>query len=196
VDERVGGDPGERVFVTAGGFFAEFAVGAGGDELWDCEQFLEDVFEAHYAVWRGYSPGAERSAAGAQTFNPRGRFEYNPAQTGTVADTRRNFANSFAAFLLDQPSQAGRDLPFVFPARRELISNIYFQDKWQVSSKLTVDLGLRFERERGSRPRLPGGFPTTIRRTTRWSWRGWGRFRSTLRTRTTTGVRGWELRTA
>jgi hypothetical protein len=93
-----------------------------------------------------------------QTFNPRGRFEYNPAQTGTVADTRRNFANSFAAFLLDQPSQAGRDLPFVFPARRELISNFYVQDKWQVTSKLTVDLGLRLERERGSRPRSAGGF--------------------------------------
>jgi hypothetical protein len=93
-----------------------------------------------------------------QTFNPRGRFEYNPAQTGTTTDTRRNFANSFAAFLLDVPSLAGRDLPFVFPARRELITNVYFQDKWQVSSKLTLDLGLRFERERGSRPRQPGGF--------------------------------------
>ena len=93
-----------------------------------------------------------------QTFNPRGRFDYSPAQTGTVSDTRRNFANSFGAFLLDVPSQAGRDLPFVFPARREFISNFYVQDKWQLSSKLTVDVGLRFERERGSRPRFAGGY--------------------------------------
>lgn len=93
-----------------------------------------------------------------QTFNPRGRFEYAPAQTGTTTDTRRNFANSFAAFLLDVPNQSGRDFPFVFPARRELVSNLYFQDKWQLSSKLTIDLGLRVERESGSSPRFPGGF--------------------------------------
>jgi hypothetical protein len=93
-----------------------------------------------------------------QAFNPRGRFEYAPGQTGDAGDTRRNFANSFAAFLLDVPNQSGRDLPFVFPARRELIYNFYFQDKFQVTPKLTVDLGLRLERERGSRPRLPGGF--------------------------------------
>jgi hypothetical protein len=93
-----------------------------------------------------------------QAFNPRGRFEYNPGQTGTATNTARNFANAFAAFLLDVPSQSGRDLPFVFPARRELIWNFYFQDKWQVNSKLTLDMGLRLERERGSRPRFAGGF--------------------------------------
>ncbi|MEZ5403467.1 MAG: TonB-dependent receptor [Bryobacteraceae bacterium] len=93
-----------------------------------------------------------------QTYNPRGRFEYQPGQTGDAADTRRNFANSFASFLLDAPNLAGRDLPFVFPARREFTYNFYFQDKWQVNSKLTLDMGLRFERERGSRPRFAGGF--------------------------------------
>ena len=93
-----------------------------------------------------------------QAFNPRGRFEYAPGQTGDAGDTRRNFANSFGAFLLDVPNQSGRDLPFIFPARRELISNFYIQDKYQFSSKLTLDFGLRLERERGSRPRFPGGF--------------------------------------
>ena len=93
-----------------------------------------------------------------QTFNPRGRFEYQPGQTGDLSDTRRNFANAFAAFLLDVPNQSGRDFPFVFPARRELIWNYYFQDKWQVSQKLTLDIGIRLERERGSKPRFAGGF--------------------------------------
>ena len=93
-----------------------------------------------------------------QTFNPRGRFEYQPGQTGDLADTRRNFSNAFAAFLLDAPNQSGRDFPFVFPARRELTWNFYVQDKWQVSQKLTVDIGIRLERERGSRPRFAGGF--------------------------------------
>jgi hypothetical protein len=93
-----------------------------------------------------------------QTFNPRGRFEYQPGQTGDPGDTRRNFANAWGAFLLDVPNQSGRDLPFVFPARRELILNFYVQDKWQVNPKLTSDLGLRLERERGSRPRFAGGY--------------------------------------
>ncbi len=93
-----------------------------------------------------------------QTFDPRGRFYYEPGQTGDPSDTRRNFANSFASFLLDLPNNAGRDLPVTFPTRRELTYNIYFQDKWQVSQKLTVDLGLRLERERGSRPRFPGSY--------------------------------------
>lgn len=93
-----------------------------------------------------------------QTFNPRGRFEYNPGQTGDPSDTRRNFANAFAAFLLDVPNTSGRDLPIIFPTRREFTYNFYFQDKWQVSSKLTIDLGLRVERELGSHPRFPGGY--------------------------------------
>ena len=93
-----------------------------------------------------------------QTFNPRGRFDYQPGQTGDVGNTRRNFANAFAAFLLDVPNQSGRDLPFVFPARRELTWNVYIQDKWQVNSKLTVDVGIRLERENGSRPRFAGGY--------------------------------------
>lgn len=93
-----------------------------------------------------------------QTFNPRGRFEYEPGQAGDASDTRRNFANAFAAFLLDVPNRSGRDLPFIFPARRELTANFYFQDKWQIHQKLTLDLGLRYERERGSRPRFKGGF--------------------------------------
>jgi hypothetical protein len=93
-----------------------------------------------------------------QTFNPRGRFEYQPGQTGDPSNTARNFSNAFAAFLLDVPNQSGRDFPFVFPARRELTLNFYVQDKWQITPKLTLDFGLRLERERGSKPRFPGGY--------------------------------------
>ncbi|MEZ5399539.1 MAG: TonB-dependent receptor [Bryobacteraceae bacterium] len=93
-----------------------------------------------------------------QTFNPRGRFDYQPGQTSTTTDTARSFGNAFAAFLLDLPNSSGRDLPYVFPARREQNFNWYIQDKWQVSSKLTLDMGLRYEVQLGSRPRLPGGF--------------------------------------
>jgi len=93
-----------------------------------------------------------------QTFNPRGRFMFEQGQTGTPDDTNRGIANAFASFLLDQPNQSGRDIAVQFPARRELTWNFYVQDKWQFSQKLTLDLGLRYEYERASRPRFAGGY--------------------------------------
>jgi hypothetical protein len=93
-----------------------------------------------------------------QTFNPRGRFEYGSGQTGDAADTRRGFSNAFASFLLDVPNTSGRDLPIQFPTRRELNYNFYIQDKWQVSPKLTIDLGLRYEIQKAGRPRFAGGY--------------------------------------
>ncbi len=93
-----------------------------------------------------------------QTFNPRGRFEYETGQTGDRAVAARGFGNAFASFLLDVPNRSGRDLAIIFPARRELNHNVYFQDKWQVHPKLTVDLGLRYEVQPPGTPRFAGGF--------------------------------------
>ena len=46
----------------------------------------------------------------------------------------------------------------IFPARRNTIYNLYFQDKWQISQKLTLDLGLRWEYWPSSTPHNPAGF--------------------------------------
>ncbi|PWU09003.1 MAG: TonB-dependent receptor [Terriglobia bacterium] len=93
-----------------------------------------------------------------QVFNPRGRFQFTAGPTARNGDPRTSFGNSFAAFLLDQPNQIGRDLAIIFPARRNTIYNLYFQDKWQISKKLTVDLGMRWEYWPSSTPHYPGGF--------------------------------------
>jgi len=93
-----------------------------------------------------------------QTFNPRGRFEFEQEQTGTLEDNSRGRANAFASFLLDRPDTNGRDIAVQFPARRELIWNWYAQDKWNVTPKLTLDIGLRWEAELASHPRFPGGY--------------------------------------
>ena len=91
-----------------------------------------------------------------QTFNPRGRFVFSAGQTQLNGDSKSGHA--FASFLLDQPSAIGRDLAVIFPARRNTIYNLYFQDKWQISQKLTVDLGLRWEYWPSSTPHHPAGF--------------------------------------
>ena len=93
-----------------------------------------------------------------QVFNPRGRFQFTAGPTALNGDPKTSFGNSFAAFLLDQPNQIGRDLAIIFPARRNTIYNLYFQDKWQITKKLTVDLGMRWEYWPSSTPHFPAGF--------------------------------------
>ncbi len=78
----------------------------------------------------------------------RGRYNFGGAQTATPADTaaQNGLANSFAAFLLDAPNSIGRDLTVIEePGTRHRAIFSFVNDKWQVSKKLTVDLGLRHE---------------------------------------------------
>ncbi len=93
-----------------------------------------------------------------QTFNPRGLFNFERGQTSTVEDTNRGIANAMASFLLDVPDRHGRDIDVQFPTRRELIWAGYIQDKWQLTPKLTMDLGLRWEKENASNPRFAGAY--------------------------------------
>jgi hypothetical protein len=81
----------------------------------------------------------------AQTFNPRGVYRYGVNQTLTTGVSASSFGNSFASFLLDLPRQVGRDIPQVFPTFRAWQFFTFVQDKWQVSQKLTIDIGLRWE---------------------------------------------------
>ena len=79
-----------------------------------------------------------------QTFDPRGRFNFTGGQTSTPGQTNGS-SNAFAAFLLDKPNLVGRDLYVEFPTVRQSYYFFFAQDKWQVSRKLTVDLGVRYE---------------------------------------------------
>ncbi|MBL8220175.1 MAG: TonB-dependent receptor [Bryobacterales bacterium] len=102
-----------------------------------------------------------------QTFNPRGRYTFNEANTQLVTRNAAGvigvtggttLANSFASFLLDRPNQFGRDLPLIFPTFLQRPWFSYVQDKWQVNQKLTVDLGMRHELWPPAVPRVAGGF--------------------------------------
>jgi hypothetical protein len=92
-----------------------------------------------------------------QTFNPRGTFQFRTGQTSTTG-AKSSSANAFASLLLDIPNQVGRDLPVVFPAYRQSWLFFYGSDKWQISPKLTADVGLRWELYPPATPRSPGGF--------------------------------------
>ncbi len=96
-----------------------------------------------------------------QTFSARGAYTFGENQTASIfkgAGTRTNVANDIASFLLDLPSQSGRDLNTFFPAYRQWWFFAFASDKWQVSPKLTVDLGVRWEFYPPATPKIAGGF--------------------------------------
>ena len=93
-----------------------------------------------------------------QTFSPRGLWTFAPGQTSLNGGPKSGFANNFASLLLGVPNQVGRDLPVYFPAYRAWQLFFYGGDKWQVSPKLTLNLGMRWEYYPPATPQFSGGF--------------------------------------
>ena len=92
-----------------------------------------------------------------QTFGPRGVYTFGANQT-SIPGAKTSFANDLASFLLDVPSSAGRDVNTYFPAYRDWWFFAYGGDKWVVTPKLTLDLGLRWDFYPPGTPQFPGGF--------------------------------------
>ena len=78
---------------------------------------------------------------------PRGQFQFSASQAALNGDAASagGFANAIASFLLDAPSLVQRDLKVTDPGVRFWAFFTFVQDKWAVSPKLTIDLGLRHE---------------------------------------------------
>jgi hypothetical protein len=99
-----------------------------------------------------------------------GTFYFSENQTSAPGATSFNGAvfgqaNDIASVLFDVPYQVGQDTNSTFPCFRETWLFFFVSDKWQATSKLTLDLGLRWELYPPATPRKPGGFvnynPTT-----------------------------------
>jgi hypothetical protein len=97
-----------------------------------------------------------------QTFSPRGAFTFSDVQTSDASSPGDTVANDIGSFLLDQPSQVGRDLNTFFPRYRQWWVFGFASDKWQASSKLTLDLGVRWDFYPPATPKIAGGFSNYI----------------------------------
>jgi hypothetical protein len=78
----------------------------------------------------------------------RGQYTFNGGRTAIPTDSaaQNGIANAFAAFLLDVPANYSRDIKVIDqPGTKHYAFFTFVQDTWQVSSKLTLNLGLRHE---------------------------------------------------
>ncbi|MBV8070125.1 MAG: TonB-dependent receptor [Acidobacteriaceae bacterium] len=115
----------------------------------------------HTIKWGGDLRRIRDALLQQQTFSPRGLYSFAAGQTALNSNGKQSatsYYNTMAAFLLDVPNQAGRDLPTYFPAIRAWEFFTFAQDKWVVTPKLTVDLGVRWEYYPPFTPQFAGGF--------------------------------------
>ena len=111
----------------------------------------------HTIKWGGDLRRVRDDLLQEQTFSPRGIFQFRDGQT-SIPGAKTSFSNDFASFLLDLPNLVGRDLNVYFPAYRAWQFFSFVQDKWVVTPKLTLDLGLRWEFYPPATPAFSGGF--------------------------------------
>ncbi len=99
-------------------------------------RFGFDLLRLHINHWQPEAGGA----------GPRGRFNFRGGVTGLSGGSSPNRFNAYASFLLGLPQSVGKSLQFFSPmSTREWQLGWYVRDRWQLSPKLTVTLGLRYE---------------------------------------------------
>jgi hypothetical protein len=77
---------------------------------------------------------------------PRGTFTFNGGATALNGGSASNRFNGMADFLLGQAQQVQKSIQFYDPmSTREWQIALYFRDRYQVTSNLTLSLGIRWE---------------------------------------------------
>ena len=154
-----------QVAVTLGGVFSSPLIGYSASEPWVRGESNIDMVNNwtlirgnHTFKWGTDIRRIHDNLLQDQTFSPRGAYTFADVQTSDGNSPGTTVANNIASFLLDYPSQAGRDLNTFFPRYRQWWLFFFASDKWQVTPKLTADLGLRWELYPPATPAVAGGF--------------------------------------
>jgi outer membrane receptor protein involved in Fe transport len=103
----------------------------------------------------------DRLQATGLNLGPRGSFDFSSGGTslkgGPSIGPYGTLGNSFAAFLLGATDETSRTYLLQTPTNRQWDLFGYVNDTWQVSSRLTFDIGLRWELYTPIVPAHPGG---------------------------------------
>lgn len=115
-------------------------------------------FEGLRHILNHYNPD------GGGNGGPMGRFDFTQGITGTTGSALTQF-NAYAGYLLGRPETMRRSAQFETMTAYNWQLGWYLRDRWQVSQKLTVSLGIRYElfplQTRGGRGGLEGYNPET-----------------------------------
>src|SRR5262249_1096067 len=80
------------------------------------------------------------------SWSPRGGFSFVNGVTALNGGPAATNFNAYASFLLGLPGQMGHSYQFYDPmSTRETQQGYYIRDNWQVSRKLSINIGMRFE---------------------------------------------------
>jgi hypothetical protein len=161
------------VGIAIGGYSGTPLFGYSASLPWDRAEANIDVVNTwtklihnHSIKWGADARRVRDDLLQDQTYSPRGIIYFGTGQTarqnvsatGTVSNSSTSIANDMASFLLDIPYQESRDFSTYFPALRQTQIFSYIGDTWQVTGRLTVNLGLRWEIYTAPTPHFPGGF--------------------------------------
>ncbi len=80
-----------------------------------------------------------------ETDNPRGAFNFSSNVTGLRGGQTSNFYNQYASFLLGLVGTASKSVQNELMTGREWQHALFVRDRWTPNSRLTLDLGLRWE---------------------------------------------------
>jgi hypothetical protein len=119
------------------------------EKTWNATTSLTKLMSTHTIKVGGeYRKNTDKLLQTQDAGGPRGQFSFNASGSGNPAESASTTgqANSFASFLLDWPFQVRRDLKVIdAPGTKHWAVATFIQDKWQVRSNITLDLGLRWE---------------------------------------------------
>lgn len=76
---------------------------------------------------------------------PRGYFGFGGGATSLNGGAAKNNYNGYAAFLLGMSDDVEKSYQYITMTPREFQFSWYAQDRWQVTRKLTMTIGLRYE---------------------------------------------------
>ncbi len=158
------------VGVNFNSFFTQPTIGYSASTPWNRAEANIDfvntwtrILGNHTVKWGADLRLIRDALLQGQTFSPRGLYTFSEGQTALKlangSESKTSYFNDLASFLLDVPNAAGRDLFTTFPSIRGWQFFAFGQDKWVVTPKLTVDLGLRWEFYPPYTPQFPGGLP-------------------------------------
>jgi Carboxypeptidase regulatory-like domain/TonB dependent receptor-like, beta-barrel len=112
------------------------------DNLWDLSDGVSRVRGSHTLKagfdWIHFQLNYQQSELARGSYNYSGAFTGSPNSPGSTGD-------AMADFLLGFPQSTSRDVGNTQAYLRQNSYGAYVQDEWRVSSRVTLNLGLRYE---------------------------------------------------